>query len=174
MCCACGCSLFRSIYLFFCCCLCFFFLMIRRPPRSTLFPYTTLFRSAHLLRRFRREGLRVVIARDGRDGFRGHLQHRLEAGVGHQKCEGAANLGAQQRKPEARGIRQDLRKDPTQGAVAPTAFVFLLDILAGVIDKVHVMHAGGACAHAGQTAEAAINMLDGLVIRHALVRAPVL
>src|SRR5256886_13210835 len=29
------------IYLFF-----FFFLMIRRPPRSTLFPYTTLFRSA--------------------------------------------------------------------------------------------------------------------------------
>src|SRR3712207_6914084 len=26
-------------------CLCFFFLMIRRPPRSTLFPYTTLFRS---------------------------------------------------------------------------------------------------------------------------------
>src|SRR2546425_12807673 len=31
----------------------FFFLMIRRPPRSTLFPYTTLFRSladsAHLI-----------------------------------------------------------------------------------------------------------------------------
>src|SRR3954464_16105864 len=24
-----------------------FFLMIRRPPRSTLFPYTTLFRSVH-------------------------------------------------------------------------------------------------------------------------------
>src|SRR3954462_16044269 len=28
------------LFLFF-----FFFLMIRRPPRSTLFPYTTLFRS---------------------------------------------------------------------------------------------------------------------------------
>src|SRR5437764_14897966 len=28
-------------------CLLFFFLMIRRPPRSTLFPYTTLFRSAY-------------------------------------------------------------------------------------------------------------------------------
>src|SRR3712207_7543399 len=27
----------------------FFFLMIRRPPRSTLFPYTTLFRSAMLI-----------------------------------------------------------------------------------------------------------------------------
>src|SRR2546426_2956811 len=28
----------------------FFFLMIRRPPRSTLFPYTTLFRSARRAR----------------------------------------------------------------------------------------------------------------------------
>src|SRR3712207_8848377 len=27
----------------------FFFLMIRRPPRSTLFPYTTLFRSHRLV-----------------------------------------------------------------------------------------------------------------------------
>src|SRR3989442_15484730 len=32
-------SFFRIQFLFF------FFLMIRRPPRSTLFPYTTLFRS---------------------------------------------------------------------------------------------------------------------------------
>src|SRR5206468_12586383 len=31
---------FSSFFFFF-----FFFLMIRRPPRSTLFPYTTLFRS---------------------------------------------------------------------------------------------------------------------------------
>src|SRR5215475_14785862 len=30
----------QNVFLFF-----FFFLMIRRPPRSTLFPYTTLFRS---------------------------------------------------------------------------------------------------------------------------------
>src|SRR2546422_10865556 len=30
-----------------CACLFFFFLMIRRPPRSTLFPYTTLFRSVY-------------------------------------------------------------------------------------------------------------------------------
>src|SRR2546422_10884546 len=32
-------------------CFFFFFLMIRRPPRSTLFPYTTLFRSQLPLRR---------------------------------------------------------------------------------------------------------------------------
>src|SRR2546425_3253665 len=31
--------------------ICFFFLMIRRPPRSTLFPYTTLFRSPRAARR---------------------------------------------------------------------------------------------------------------------------
>src|ERR1039457_7320456 len=31
-----------------------FFLMIRRPPRSTLFPYTTLFRSRHAHPRRRR------------------------------------------------------------------------------------------------------------------------
>src|SRR6266496_4760159 len=34
---------FLSFELIFC--VFFFFLMIRRPPRSTLFPYTTLFRS---------------------------------------------------------------------------------------------------------------------------------
>src|SRR3712207_8670076 len=32
----------------------FFFLMIRRPPRSTLFPYTTLFRSPRRRERGRR------------------------------------------------------------------------------------------------------------------------
>src|SRR5689334_24946527 len=35
-------SLFCSLFFTFF----FFFLMIRRPPRSTLFPYTTLFRSS--------------------------------------------------------------------------------------------------------------------------------
>src|SRR5690349_25147572 len=37
---SCFLSSYLSSFLFF-----FFFLMIRRPPRSTLFPYTTLFRS---------------------------------------------------------------------------------------------------------------------------------
>src|SRR3712207_9357095 len=31
------------------CCWMFFFLMIRRPPRSPLFPYTTLFRSLSMI-----------------------------------------------------------------------------------------------------------------------------
>src|SRR5258708_32801923 len=38
--CFCGCTRPLSVLLYV-----FFFLMIRRPPRSTLFPYTTLFRS---------------------------------------------------------------------------------------------------------------------------------
>src|SRR3712207_7379908 len=54
----------------------FFFLMIRRPPRSTLFPYTTLFRSrhrsprrrlaAHLLQLLRHQGRRGPGARPRR------------------------------------------------------------------------------------------------------------
>src|SRR5437773_12344027 len=53
----------------------FFFLMIRRPPRSTLFPYTTLFRSS---------GTRRIL--------RARRQHRLyrigpEPGV----CRGTAD-----------------------------------------------------------------------------------
>src|SRR5437764_14147258 len=46
----------------------FFFLMIRRPPRSTLFPYTTLFRS----RRWR------VVGRQDRGGHR----QRPPGGIG--------------------------------------------------------------------------------------------
>src|SRR2546426_11901216 len=38
----------------------FFFLMIRRPPRSTLFPYTTLFRSRMAYDQMRRDQLAVA------------------------------------------------------------------------------------------------------------------
>src|SRR2546422_8678793 len=41
----------------------FFFLMIRRPPRSTLFPYTTLFRS----RLYRLQAERAVGSGAGQD-----------------------------------------------------------------------------------------------------------
>src|SRR3712207_8313910 len=44
----------------------FFFLMIRRPPRSTLFPYTTLFRSTGIMHQVNVEYLsRVVMVEDG-------------------------------------------------------------------------------------------------------------
>src|SRR5437879_11384954 len=54
-------SLF-SLFIFF---PLFFFLMIRRPPRSTLFPYTTLFRSQALLHRFPRGLLPAAADRPG-------------------------------------------------------------------------------------------------------------
>src|SRR2546427_8309535 len=56
----------------FCRSVCFFifFLMIRRPPRSTLFPYTTLFRSAC-------QGHR------GTAGIRGRTLHQCSAKNGY-------------------------------------------------------------------------------------------
>src|SRR3712207_9417796 len=50
----CICFMYTRLFLFL------FFLMIRRPPRSTLFPYTTLFRSCRWLvphRRLLRDGV---------------------------------------------------------------------------------------------------------------------
>src|SRR3712207_7735589 len=67
---------------------CFFFLMIRRPPRSTLFPCTTLFRSRH-------PG-RSVRVRDARGNSR-----RVATLVGMSTFTPAANhltLGAEDRK----------------------------------------------------------------------------
>src|SRR3989454_12411837 len=49
--------------------------MIRRPPRSTLFPYTTLFRSAPALAESRRDAPLVI----GHRGTAGYLpDHTLE------------------------------------------------------------------------------------------------
>src|SRR2546426_2647112 len=59
----------------------FFFLMIRRPPRSTLFPYTTLFRStvrSHgLARTFQELKLRQLApGRPGLDALAAAFQER--------------------------------------------------------------------------------------------------
>src|SRR2546425_12843801 len=56
-------------------CICLFFLMIRRPPRSTLFPYTTLFRSPRRRAGDARGRPRLLpqhrLAPDGGGGLRG-------------------------------------------------------------------------------------------------------
>src|SRR3712207_9546635 len=61
-----------------------FFLMIRRPPRSTLFPYTTLFRSPLLLQPLdeRQRGVRRRLVDD--DGPPDPLE-RLAVGRGLQQ-----------------------------------------------------------------------------------------
>src|SRR2546430_17402077 len=45
----------------------FFFLMIRRPPRSTLFPYTTLFRSGDFVAVAVADGLERAGGAEGED-----------------------------------------------------------------------------------------------------------
>src|SRR5205823_13785133 len=54
----------------------FFFLMIRRPPRSTLFPYTTLFRSQRSAKRAWKALICAVVSPEavGRNSTRGSLR----------------------------------------------------------------------------------------------------
>src|SRR5437016_10980023 len=57
-----------------------FFLMIRRPPRSTLFPYTTLFRSGGLVLRQRHDGGDALALLQRQD-----VDQRLAAGAGRSE-----------------------------------------------------------------------------------------
>src|SRR5216683_8191226 len=73
----------------------FFFLMIRRPPRSTLFPYTTLFRS--------RAGLVLQREQPGGEPM------ELPAGLGRRDAAAAAveqphAIGLLQRRDLARQV----------------------------------------------------------------------
>src|ERR1035441_10883537 len=96
-----------------------FFLMIRRPPRSTLFPYTTLFRSPHDLRQGRgriRGGVGDAQSRaqqkerggggGGRNGRRDRLPLRIAAQAHlprlwtHRELEPEAFGGEGQRRGE--------------------------------------------------------------------------
>src|ERR1051326_9250242 len=54
---------------------CLFFLMIRRPPRSTLFPYTTLFRSTPATEEFDAHG---VFCEDGSEAQDRSEEHTSE------------------------------------------------------------------------------------------------
>src|SRR3712207_8701788 len=59
--------------------------MIRRPPRSTLFPYTTLFRSPELGRRDRRDDAELLDGVDRRD--RQQRDVRADVGVRDARSE---------------------------------------------------------------------------------------
>src|ERR1044071_10248365 len=58
----------------------FFFLMIRRPPRSTLFPYTTLFRSpgTHMRRRHRSRVYASKVGGSRSEEHTSELQSRVD------------------------------------------------------------------------------------------------
>src|SRR2546426_8399811 len=83
--------------------------MIRRPPRSTLFPYTTLFRSRPPVHRG--VGERGRGHRRGGDAGRGHGLHH----------EGPATAARARRRPGGRGRRRAARAPAPGAAVAPGA-----------------------------------------------------
>src|SRR3712207_7844244 len=66
--------------------------MIRRPPRSTLFPYTTLFRSRAGARR-RQDLLRDRAISGGRSGSAARLRARL--GRAHHRRRRVPHVGAE-------------------------------------------------------------------------------
>src|SRR2546427_3531564 len=72
----------------------FFFLMIRRPPRSTLFPYTTLFRSELLAPLGPQVRVPDVLGRHG-----GHVARAGGRGVG-------AYRGVVRRRPARLAVRR--------------------------------------------------------------------
>src|SRR3989454_989185 len=69
----------------------FFFLMIRRPPRSTLFPYTTLFRSLPAFATFEARGKEAGMNLGVHFGFAPQIQN---AGV-HDNFGNGTQAGAQ-------------------------------------------------------------------------------
>src|SRR5256886_3909826 len=76
--------LFVLLFFFF-----FFFLMIRRPPRSTLFPYTTLFRSGAQARAYPLLG--APLGGPSRDRSRANAP-RAGRGPGGARAQGAPSL----------------------------------------------------------------------------------
>src|SRR5690625_8051984 len=67
-------------------CFFFFFSMIRRPPRSTLFPYTTLFRSHCRPSSFRTRTVRGCPARSWRVAVRSEEHTSELQSRGHLVC----------------------------------------------------------------------------------------
>src|SRR5229473_8458142 len=65
----------------------FFFLMIRRPPRSTLFPYTTLFRSLMHRHERRHAPARLELAAHQVPGGLGGDHGDVHTGRGHDLAE---------------------------------------------------------------------------------------
>src|SRR2546429_6164552 len=70
----------------------FFFLMIRRPPRSTLFPYTTLFRS--LVNTFSRSKLHQEIDAEIQAHVEMRIADNLAAGMSPEEDRKSTRLNS--------------------------------------------------------------------------------
>src|SRR2546428_2423490 len=91
--------------------------MIRRPPRSTLFPYTTLFRSGLADRIRRARGEAHVAEVDGRDRMRADLERRAREGDVAVRVERPA---AERRRAVIEGVHEadSTRLDSRAGHVS--------------------------------------------------------
>src|SRR5258706_11729296 len=76
--------------------------MIRRPPRSTLFPYTTLFRSLRLRRR--RQARRELHAVDGRLGGQHGRDGRADPDDDLARPRRAADLRSEEHTSELQSL----------------------------------------------------------------------
>src|SRR2546430_10610040 len=95
----------------------FFFLMIRRPPRSTLFPYTTLFRSEHARLRARRGGHAPALGREG-----GH-RAPFHAGARDRSVRERRRAARASARAPRRRARPPLARRGGPGAGAARAYV---------------------------------------------------
>src|SRR3712207_8138691 len=92
--------------------------MIRRPPRSTLFPYTTLFRSAFfcvVLAGRHRVGLDGVTVTDGLRRAPGRVLDRLLLGLG-------VDLGAEQDRVGGDEDRKSTRLNSSHANISYAVF----------------------------------------------------
>src|SRR5260370_30746034 len=132
--------------------------MIRRPPRSTLFPYTTLFRSHPGPHPAARRQSRVQVRAAGRGGdevsaalrvgLRAH--HRVSAvcaaRAGGPRDLSVAGPGADARRPHARRTVRRLRwrvlpMSPPVVAPDQSGFVIELEQFSGPLDLLlHLIH----------------------------------
>src|SRR2546427_6426511 len=99
--------------------------MIRRPPRSTLFPYTTLFRSQ---RRQRQCQAGMAVGKGGVDGVREARDDRC-----HQGADGREQAGMHPMAPGpalVEGGGKMLPELPMQGVVVQDVEAFLEALLA--------------------------------------------
>src|SRR6266478_7158163 len=111
----------------------FFFLMIRRPPRSTLFPYTTLFRSP----------VDRIGAHHSRPAIVGHARHRFAHSIPSTGKSSGTRTSESERGPSLRGrsyvvlrlrppsggapiglllVHTWIRSSPECGTLAPRAY----------------------------------------------------
>src|SRR6266498_4486257 len=112
---------YHLILSFFSCFFFFFFLMIRRPPRSTLFPYTTLFRS---LRRPPRSCPRRAVSCPpsrglGERGCSPGTSGRAPRGRGYRIGDRPRRFRVRQRtRARGRLLRSRTSSPPTRGSPA--------------------------------------------------------